>query len=184
MLPRAFENAFTNPVRNNGIPQFDDFATSARQNLEARGPPGVESFLRRSVISSRGGEIEPGRKPPPAARNLRNVWAPKDTAGGWSIGASSQNEHLSERERAVLEALYGTFDRLGSYENVEPGLDGVREYVEAKGTSIDQYAKEWQEQAEMADKSPRATEEQAQSEPSSRSQESERTGETPAQNEY
>lgn len=62
-------------------------------------------------------------------------------------GAGSQNEHMSERERAVLETLYGTFDRMGTYDAVEPGLDGVREYVEAKGTTIEQYAREWQEQA-------------------------------------
>lgn len=59
---------------------------------------------------------------------------------------------FSERELAVREALFGTWERGGvGMKKPEPGLNGVKEYLAAKGVSVKDYAKEWEKRNQFDD---------------------------------
>ena len=52
---------------------------------------------------------------------------------------------LTAREREVKEALFGTWERGGlGMEGSKPGLDGVMEYLKAKGETVASTAAEWE----------------------------------------
>ena len=53
---------------------------------------------------------------------------------------------LTEREIRVKEALYGTWERNGARsgrDTVDVGLEGVEEYIQARGTTVEEEAKQW-----------------------------------------
>lgn len=59
---------------------------------------------------------------------------------------------VSERELAVKEALFGTWERGGiGMRRTEPNYDGVQEYLAAKGTTIGESAREWEQRDLMED---------------------------------
>lgn len=52
---------------------------------------------------------------------------------------------LTEREKRVREVLFGTWERGGmGMEGSKPGLEGVQEWLKAKGVSVEEYAREWE----------------------------------------
>lgn len=51
---------------------------------------------------------------------------------------------VSERDKLVREALFGTFER-GPREDIRPALEGVEEWLEKEGRSVEDVAKEWEE---------------------------------------
>jgi len=51
---------------------------------------------------------------------------------------------MSERDKLVREALFGTFER-GPREDVRPALEGVEEWLGKEGRSVEDVAKEWEE---------------------------------------
>ena len=52
----------------------------------------------------------------------------------------------SEREKQVKEALFGIWDRGGTgMEAVQPSLDGMEEWLKAKGVGIEEFAAEWRD---------------------------------------
>jgi len=71
----------------------------------------------------------------------------------WSESRDSGlTSDLSERELQVKEALFGIWDRGGKgMRDVEPGLEGVLEYLEAKGVSAEDFAREWSGKGEEQD---------------------------------
>jgi hypothetical protein len=63
--------------------------------------------------------------------------------GKWS-DAGAAGFDMSERDKQVREALFGTFER-GVGESVRPALEGVEEVLRKEGKSVEQVAKEWEE---------------------------------------
>ena len=61
----------------------------------------------------------------------------------WSDGGV-RGFAMSERDKLVREALFGTFER-GPREDVRPALEGVEEWLEKEGRSVEDAAKEWEE---------------------------------------
>jgi hypothetical protein len=56
----------------------------------------------------------------------------------------SSREPMTEREQQVKEALFGTYERGGlGMSGSKPGLQGILEYLKAKGVTVDEFAKEW-----------------------------------------
>jgi hypothetical protein len=56
----------------------------------------------------------------------------------------SAGQDLSERELLVKEALFGTWERGGKgMKDIAPSLEGIYEYIEAKGTTVEELAAEW-----------------------------------------
>ena len=70
------------------------------------------------------------------------TWKEHDTL----FESRDSSDNMSERERQVKEALFGTWERGGlGMGGSKPGLEGVLEYLGAKGTSVAVTAKEWEE---------------------------------------
>ena len=60
----------------------------------------------------------------------------------WS-DAGARAFAVSERDKQVREALFGTFER-GPGEGIKPALEGVEEWLEKEGRSVEDVAKEWE----------------------------------------
>lgn len=67
---------------------------------------------------------------------VKSTWSDLGALGGMKI--------LTEREKQVREALFGTYER-GPGESVRPGLEGIEEWLDTSGTSVEQVAKDWEE---------------------------------------
>lgn len=62
----------------------------------------------------------------------------------WSDGGAMDmaDGHLTEREKLVREALFGTHER-GPGEQVRPALEGVEEWLAKEGRSVEETARDW-----------------------------------------
>lgn len=80
-----------------------------------------------------------------AAEKYWSVWEKHDPANDLDLRSTSRTGTLTEREREVREVLLGTWERggLGMMAS-RPGLDGVLEYLHAKGITVKDFAREWE----------------------------------------
>lgn len=137
-VPHGFENAFRHTLPPT-FSRYDSWASDVHANRSARAVGGVESLTARASPNSTGGMLARGRSATPA-RMINAVWKERQT--NWSEQQHGGQLLESERELRVKEALYGTWER-GGVGKVDPALDGVLELVEAKGTTVEEYAREW-----------------------------------------
>lgn len=77
---------------------------------------------------------------PEEARLSRSAWTGERS---WSEEGGGM---LTEREARVQEALYGTWtrDAKGRASTIEVGLDGVEEYMETRGETVNKGADVWE----------------------------------------
>jgi hypothetical protein len=135
-LPSAFETAF-----RSGAPEYtryDEFhnAHITRSEGLVEYDPNSPSGIK-SPSNGNGGRVD-------------NVLRSKDivpTFGfveeKWS-DAGVRGFTMSERDKLVREALFGTFER-GPREDVRPALEGVEEWLKKEGRTVEDVAKEWEE---------------------------------------
>lgn len=65
------------------------------------------------------------------------------TKSSWSDkGLIDDSQEPTERQKQLREALFGTWER-GPGESVRPGLEGIEEWLDASGTSVQQVARDW-----------------------------------------
>lgn len=133
-LPAAFETAF-----RSGAPEYTRY----------------EEFHNAHITRSEGlVEYDPnspsGIKTQGEYARVDNVLRSKDIVptfgfveGKWS-DAGVRGFPISERDKLVREALFGTFER-GPREDVRPALEGVEEWLQKEGKSVEDVAKEWEE---------------------------------------
>ncbi|WWD16197.1 hypothetical protein CI109_100623 [Kwoniella shandongensis] len=151
-LPVGFENAFKHTSKAVYLRGYYDFAQSVQFNQSLHPPGGMENLVEKPKSSEARGLDLKGRTILPAETVQRTfkrhekLWSEK---GDSARGVGRDEQYLSDRELRVQEALYGTWERGGSgMDRVEPGLEGVLDYVEAKGKTVSEYAKEWENRDE------------------------------------
>ncbi|ODN73004.1 hypothetical protein L202_08403 [Cryptococcus amylolentus CBS 6039] len=138
-LPVGFENAF----RHTKPPAFDtyeDFRRSVHATQALHPPGGMENLVEKGTVldSSKAGVYTGTQKAFKRLPSAQGLVSETD-------GVKSSDRALSERQMRVKEAIYGTWERGGSGMNrAEPALDGVLEYIEAKGKTVGEYAQEWE----------------------------------------
>lgn len=136
-IPKAFEYAF-----RAGQPEYSTYAdlvhaVQQQQSSELipydpRGP------ARRSSATSFHNSIVSSDEPVQTFGRDTKRWSDR---GARAFGEEAT---LTEREKQVREALFGTYER-GPGEGVKPGLEGIEEWLEKEGTSAEQVAKDWQD---------------------------------------
>ncbi|OCF36391.1 hypothetical protein I317_02000 [Kwoniella heveanensis CBS 569] len=155
----GFENAFRHTKAEPNFQGYYDFATQVSENQSQHPTGGIENLVekprspeaRGSVFrGSQSRHINVAETVQPTFKdqtaNTEELWSQR---GDQSRGFSRRDQFLSERELRVQEALYGTWERGGAgMDRVEPGLEGVLEFVQAKGKSVGDYAKEWERRNE------------------------------------
>ncbi|WVQ77663.1 hypothetical protein IAR50_007351 [Cryptococcus sp. DSM 104548] len=138
-LPAGFENAFRHtkpPV----FDTYDSFRRSVHATQALHPPGGMENLVKKgdSLESSAAGVYVATQKAFKELPSEKGLVSETD-------GVKSSDRRLSERQMRVKEAIYGTWERGGLGMNkAEPGLDGVLEYIEAKGKTVGEYAQEWE----------------------------------------
>ena len=144
----GFENAFRH---TSGEPQFQPYYRY-RADALATGADRGQLVERGDSPDSVGAELRKRERLRPAPSYWRTFKKYPDL---WSDRAKQVGEDggmLSVRELAVKEALFGTWERGGiGMKTTQPGLDGVLEYIEAKGVSVEEYAKEWADRDQVDD---------------------------------
>ncbi|CAD6571648.1 MAG: hypothetical protein TREMPRED_000337 [Tremellales sp. Tagirdzhanova-0007] len=128
----GFENAFQNTYND---PEFIPYRQYRDDVLNAMMASVGKALSKRERL----------RAAPVYRRTFKKVSNPwSDPTSHKHYPDYSQSGMFSERELAVKEALLGTWERGGvGMEKPEPSLDGVMEFLEAKGVTVQEYAKEW-----------------------------------------
>lgn len=138
-LPHAFEIAF-----RAGVPEYtkyEDFHNAShlsRQDqqlveYDPTSPSGTRSGSSSSSSGSRIDNIIRSKDIVPTFGFVEEKWS----------DAGARAFAVSERDKQVREALFGTFER-GPGESIKPALEGVEEWLEKEGRSVDDVAKEWE----------------------------------------
>jgi hypothetical protein len=133
-LPAAFETAF-----KSGTPEYiryDDFHGAAHLSKSAD-----QTLIEyHPTRDSNVGRVES------VLRSVDLVPTFGYGKGNWSDrGARSYGaDQISERDKQVREALFGTVER-GPGEGVKPALEGVEEWLSKEGRTVEQVAKDWEE---------------------------------------
>ncbi|WWC60839.1 uncharacterized protein I303_103415 [Kwoniella dejecticola CBS 10117] len=149
-LAVGFDNAFRHTRSDPYFRGFNDYTSnqlhsSSSSNNDAGG---LETLVERPRSDESRGVGHAGRYQMiyPAENIQKNFKARTSQLWSETSGQSKDSQMLSERELALQEALYGTWERGGvGMSKVEPSLDGVLEFVDAKGKTVKEYAREWQE---------------------------------------
>jgi len=152
-LPHGFDNAFQH---THNEPVFTSFQIwrddTLRTSTASTSNLGIPDLIPRKHNPNGFDEFGSRRKPigRPVMRYSK-VFEKSDSR--WSESRDSGlTSDLSERELQVKEALFGIWDRGGKgMRDVEPGLEGVLEYLEAKGVSAEDFAREWSGKGEEQD---------------------------------
>jgi len=118
-----------------------------------RGAGGVKNLVEWANTNSVGRELDKRERLRSAPTYWRTFKKHEDLWSERARDEVSEGGMLSERELAVKEALFGTWERGGiGMKSPEPGLEGVKEYLEAKGVSVEEYAKEWEKRNQVVKK--------------------------------
>ena len=143
-IATGFENAFRHTYADPFFTPYRQYRDDVLSRTAERG-----SLVERATSSSVGKELEKRQKLRPAPTYWRtfkkheDLWSERTKEGG-------NGGMFSERELAVKEALFGTWERGGiGMKKSEPGLDGVKEYLEAKGSTAEEYAREWEKRNQV-----------------------------------
>ncbi|WVQ78626.1 hypothetical protein IAT38_000712 [Cryptococcus sp. DSM 104549] len=135
-LSVGFENTFRRSGRM-GLRSYREWAHTVMDGAERRPAGGTENLVDKLHESS-GADL-PSTVQKTFKKMLRTGWV-----GEQGDGVAKLDQTLTDRELRIQEALYGTWERGGlGMRRVEPGLDGVLEYLEAKGKTVKEYAEEW-----------------------------------------
>ncbi|WVR05333.1 hypothetical protein IAU60_002347 [Kwoniella sp. DSM 27419] len=152
-LATGFDNAFRY-TQDPGFHSYFEFANSVQFNQSLHPAGGMENLVEKPRSAEARGMHMKGRTVMPAEtvqktfQAVDQLWS---QTGGGSKGFSKRDQFMSDRELRVQEALYGTWERGGvGMDRVEPGLEGVIEYVQAKGKTVAEYAGEWQKRNDGA----------------------------------
>ncbi|WVF71924.1 hypothetical protein IAT40_006734 [Kwoniella sp. CBS 6097] len=151
----GFENAFQHTSLEPIFKGYHEFATQVSENQSQHPTGGIENLVEKARSPEARGSVFRGSqskaiKVPETVQSTfkdqfaegEELWSQR---GDQSRGFSKRDQFLSERELRVQEALYGTWERGGAgMDRIEPGLEGVLEFVEAKGKSVSEYAREWE----------------------------------------
>jgi hypothetical protein len=136
-ISAAFQTAFK--VGQPEYIRYDDFNSAARLS--------GSSDQTQTLI-----EYDPTQASPRSGR-VDSVLRSRDvvptfgyTEGQWSDkGARSYGvDEISERDKQVREALFGTFER-GPGEDVRPALEGVEEWLRKEGKTVEEIAQDWED---------------------------------------
>ncbi|KAK4686356.1 hypothetical protein P7C73_g3764, partial [Tremellales sp. Uapishka_1] len=146
--PDEISTGFYNIFRNLNEPTFVDYKAFHDGAMANKAPAGgVQQLVRKSAsVDGHGGVY--GGESLATSKPLLPIFKDHEeglfstSVQGGSVGV------MTERELRVKEALYGTWEREKGVENVQPGLDGVMEYLEAKGMGVEESAREWKESQE------------------------------------
>lgn len=126
------------------LTSYNVFNSRARK-LHARRSLGGLDNLRIKHPKGTGAAFAEHDDPPASVKLSRSAFTGEDS---WMEGSSGM---LSERELRVQEALYGSLERgsrsrsiRGEIQGVDVGLEGVEEFMEARGKQIGEDAKMWE----------------------------------------
>ncbi|WVN86591.1 uncharacterized protein L203_101759 [Cryptococcus depauperatus CBS 7841] len=146
-LPAGFENAF----RYTKPPQFKsykDFREEVNKLQDLHPPGGMENLVEKPVKNSyrsQGSSKDVYTGVQRAFKAQNNGYF----VDSLNAGVPKDKRNLTERQIRVREAVYGIWERGGKGMNrTAPGLDGILEYLEAKGKSVREYAKEWENRSD------------------------------------
>ncbi|WVW82804.1 hypothetical protein I302_104815 [Kwoniella bestiolae CBS 10118] len=148
-LTTGFDNTFRYTTEEPYYRSFNDTHTTAQTNAQMTPPGGLENLVEKPKCSeARGLDFRRGRTLREVEgvsltfKETYDIWSERDGHRG---GRGGDEQFLTDRELRVQEALYGTWERggQGMGSRVQPGLDGVLEFVDAKGKSVREYAEEW-----------------------------------------
>lgn len=144
-ISTGFENAFRHTYSDPYFVPYRQYRDSILAGTTERGLGGVSNLVERAGPNAVGRELDKRERLRPAPTYWRtfkkheDLWSDRAREDGMEGGL------FSERELAVKEALFGTWERGGTgMKRPEPGLDGVKEYLDAKGVSVEQFAKAWE----------------------------------------
>ena len=133
----AFQHTYSEPYYN----QYDQWKSQIISS-QTDGQAGLIEKPGDALMGRELAKREAMRKAPTYWRTFKkheNLWSQRNDQ-------NSPDEMLSERERQVKEALFGTWERGGmGMKRAEPSLEGMQEWLKAKGIKIDAFAKEWEE---------------------------------------
>lgn len=147
-LDEAFHNAF-----NTLPPQFEPYSQFEARSLAAN-RLGATSRQQLVAHKSTGTGIDKNYEtmeqlkiPPRVFNRVKPFWS--------DMGAKDEGDYssdrgtgVSRRQTQVQEALFGTWEREGG-EAVRPGLEGVEEWLAARGVSSKKSAKAWNRRNEQ-----------------------------------
>jgi hypothetical protein len=146
-LPHAFEIAF-----RAGVPEYTKYEDYHNASHLSRQDQQLVEYDPTSPSGTRTGAGGGSR--------IDNVLRSRDivpTFGfveeKWS-DAGARAFAMSERDKQVREALFGTFER-GPGESIKPALEGVEEWLEKEGRSVGDVAKEWEGRHEEVSMGPK-----------------------------
>jgi hypothetical protein len=133
-LPSAFETAF-----RSGAPEYtryEDFhnAHITRNSTLVEYDPNSPSGIKNNSYGGRVDGVLRSKDIVPTFGFVEEKWS----------DAGVRGFAMSERDKLVREALFGTFER-GPREDVRPALEGVEEWLGKEGRSVEDVAKEWEE---------------------------------------
>ncbi|KAL1410975.1 hypothetical protein Q8F55_001918 [Vanrija albida] len=133
----AFETAFR--MYQPEFRSYVQFKAGALRAHGERAPEGLETLAERNPQGA-GARSGLGTEAAPSdyAQLEHDVFRAPRT---WSFRRGGRPD-LTERELRVKEALFGTWER-GQDAVPRPGLDGVVDIVKARGTTVEEVAKEW-----------------------------------------
>ncbi|ORY29986.1 hypothetical protein BCR39DRAFT_530456 [Naematelia encephala] len=147
-ITTGFENSFRHSALNPYFQKFWQFRESALEAVEARGSGSEGSLVERVEIGAKSSASKARASQRKAAtysqifKKHENLWSERGRV-------DEQNPELTEREIQVKEALFGTWERGGlGMRRPEPSLDGIQEYLSAKGVTLNQAAQEWSKRHE------------------------------------
>ncbi|WVQ98985.1 hypothetical protein IAU59_006117 [Kwoniella sp. CBS 9459] len=171
----GFENAFRRTTDEPIFQGYHDFASQVSESESQHPTGGIENLVEKARSPEARGSVFRGSQSRhiKLADTVQSTFKAQSTGeelwsqrGDQSRGFNKRDQFLSERELRVQEALYGTWERGGAgLDRVEPGLEGVLEFVQAKNKSVGEYAKEWERRNEVdggADASGKASTEDGQ----------------------
>ncbi|WRT67399.1 uncharacterized protein IL334_004370 [Kwoniella shivajii] len=149
----GFDNTFRHTKGEPFFRGYYDFTSSITFNQSLHPPGGMENLVEKPKSSEARGMDLKGRTILPA-ENVQKTFKKVEELWSQRVTNNRKDEQfLSDRELRVQEALYGTWERGGTgMEKTEPSLEGVLEFVEAKGKSISEYASEWEKRDELTKK--------------------------------
>ena len=144
----GFENAFKHTKSD---PYFLKYS-AWRENVLAINAEGKKIIERPRTVPL-GKELDRRAMLRPAATIWRTFDKHEDEEEvRWSQKGSRDGYLLTERERRVKEALFGTWERGGAgMKEVQPSLTGVREWLRALNVSEEDFAKQWRNRHQEED---------------------------------
>ncbi len=152
-ISTGFENAFRHTYSDPSFIPYRQYRDDVLSGTAERGAGGVKNLVEWANTNSVGRELDKRERLRSAPTYWRTFKKHEDLWSERARDEVSEGGMLSERELAVKEALFGTWERGGiGMKSPEPGLEGVKEYLEAKGVSVEEYAKEWEKRNQVVKK--------------------------------